>query len=44
MDQPDMVYYSTDHGLSNQMVFDRGKIQPGGKNHFKTRMNNKNHI
>ena len=33
MDEPDMVYYLTD--LYNQMVFDRGKIRPDGKIHFK---------
>ena len=26
------------------MVFDRGRIRPGGKNHLKTSINNKNHI
>ena len=35
MDEPDMVYHLTDYGLYNQMVFDRGKIRPGGKIHFK---------
>ena len=44
MDQLDMVYYWTNYDLSNQMVFDRGKIQPGGKNHFKMLINNKNRI
>ena len=34
MDEPDMVYHSTDYGLSDQTVFDRGQIQPGGKIHF----------
>ena len=36
MDEPDMVYHLTDYGLSDQTVFDRGQIQPGGKNHLKT--------
>ena len=37
MDEPDMVYHLTDYDLSDQTVFDRGQIQPGGKIHFKTR-------
>ena len=34
MAKPDMVYHQTKYGLSNQMVFDRGQIWPGGKIHF----------
>ena len=30
-----MVHHQTDYGLSDQTVFDRGQIQPGGKIHFK---------
>ena len=36
MDEPDMVYHLTDYGLYNQMIFDRGKIRPGGKIYFKS--------
>ena len=35
MDEPDMAYHLTDYGLSDQTVFDRGQIQPGGKIYFK---------
>ena len=44
MGKPDMGYHQTEYCLSNQTVFNRGQIRPGGKNHFKTLINNKNHI
>ena len=38
LDEPDIVYHLTEYDRLfeyNQMVFDRGKIRPGGKIHFK---------
>ena len=34
--EPGMFYRKTEYGLSNQAVFDQGRIRPGGKIHFKT--------
>ena len=43
MDEPDMVYHLTDYDLSDQTVFDRGQIQPGGKIYFKNAYQYWNH-
>lgn len=39
MGKLDMMYHLIDHGLSNQVVFDRGRIQRADKIHLKTLIN-----
>ena len=43
MGKLDTVYHLIDHGLSNQMVFHRGLIQPGGEIYFKKAHQYQNH-
>ena len=43
MGELDMVYHLFDYCLSNQVVFDRGRIQPGGKIYFKNAHQYQNH-
>ena len=44
MDKPDMGNHQTEYGLSNQMVFDRGQLWPGGKINFKNAYQYQNRI